>query len=204
MRGRHRCFPKGTHCQHQMHKGYVWKVLRTKPHCEPGSALQWEEVLGHFHVVALLCRSSTTWHLWKQSHVPTLFLMRPSTLVMQLTEKKRMSVALDTIMNSLYFAQEVWHCMLKCHPLKVSSKYTEAVREHRQVSWALSTSNKKPHSGFPLNWAISSIDRTSLCSAPGQVALWKRKQSLWLPYWKWSLELRRVKEAYRTLPAAAN
>lgn len=54
MRGRHRCSPKGTHCQHQMHKGYVWKVLRTKPHCEPGSALQWEEVLGHFHVVALL------------------------------------------------------------------------------------------------------------------------------------------------------
>lgn len=97
---------------------------------EPVSALHQEAALGYFHVVALLCPNLMLLKTFPCAH----FILNEAKYIGHAAHRQKgMSIALNSH-NSLYFAQEVWGCILKCHPLKVSSKYTETVQEHRQVS----------------------------------------------------------------------
>lgn len=85
-----------------------------------------------------------------------------------------MSAALDTVTNLLYFAQEARLRMLKCHPLKVSSKYTEPSRNTDSGAECSAHRTRKPYRGFSLLYQGQvQVDRASL-----HLALWRGKQSL--------------------------
>lgn len=121
-RGRHRCSPEGCSL--------------SAPECIKGMS---GRCRGQGHTLNLVCplpgrclgvfsRDGTP--LSKQHQLMPLktfpcsyfFLIEAKYIGHAAHRQKGMSVALNTVMNSLYFAQEVWLCVLKCHPLKVRSK----------------------------------------------------------------------------------
>lgn len=133
----------------RMQTGYVWEVLRTRPHLEP---LEPVDTIGNVPMCHFILNEAK--HVGHAAH-----------------RQQGMSVALDTVTKSLYFAQEFQCCVLKCHPLKLSSECTEAIQEHRQVSWVLTVVSL-------YLWAGSGTGRTHLAFAPRHTDLWKMEQSL--------------------------